>query len=174
MSEVDHENSARDADGRKPDRSAAEQQTLIDALRDICEQRITFNRVLGLRLLPLDHEDRIEIHFDMSPDLVGHFLHGRLHGGVIASALDVAGGMSVMWSIANDHPGDSSEAVLARFVNLGTVDIRVDYLRQGIGRHFIASAETLRLGRRIGSTAMRLHNDEGKLIAAASGAYIVS
>ena len=47
-------------------------------------------------------------------------------------------------------------------------------LRQGLGLHFIASAEVTRLGGRVASTQMRLVNDEGILIATGAGAYIVS
>jgi uncharacterized protein (TIGR00369 family) len=57
---------------------------------------------------------------------------------------------------------------------MGTIDLRVDYLRPGIGRHFEAQAEVTRLGGRVGSTQMRLVNDEGTLIATAAAAYIVS
>jgi acyl-coenzyme A thioesterase PaaI-like protein len=50
----------------------------------------------------------------------------------------------------------------------------VDYLRPGIGRSFEAMAEVTRLGGRVGSTQMRLVNDEGTLIATAAAAYIVT
>jgi len=50
----------------------------------------------------------------------------------------------------------------------------VDFLRQGLGRHFVASAEVTRLGGRIGSTQMRLVNDEGTLIATGAAAYVVA
>ena len=53
-------------------------------------------------------------------------------------------------------------------------DLRVDFLRPGLGQHFIASAELTRLGGRVGSTQMRLHNDAGDLIATAAAACIVS
>jgi acyl-coenzyme A thioesterase PaaI-like protein len=63
---------------------------------------------------------------------------------------------------------------LQRFARMGTIDLRIDYLRQGIGRHFDAFAEVTRLGGRMGSVQMRLVNDEGLLIATGAGAYIVS
>ena len=47
-------------------------------------------------------------------------------------------------------------------------------LRQGLGSHFLATAEVTRLGGRVGSTQMRLANDEGTLIATAAAAYMVS
>ena len=49
----------------------------------------------------------------------------------------------------------------------------MDYLRQGIGTRFVASGETVRLGRRIAATAMRLENDEGTLVATGNATYIV-
>ena len=61
-----------------------------------------------------------------------------------------------------------------RYLKVGTIDLRVDFLRPGLGQHFIATAEITRLGGRVGSTQMRLHNDSGELIATAGGAYIVS
>jgi uncharacterized protein (TIGR00369 family) len=57
---------------------------------------------------------------------------------------------------------------------MGTIDLRVDFLRQGLGQHFIASAEVTRLGGRVGSTQMRLVNDEGTLIATGAAAYMIS
>jgi uncharacterized protein (TIGR00369 family) len=57
---------------------------------------------------------------------------------------------------------------------MATIDLRTDYLRQGIGQHFVASAEVTRLGGRVSSTQMRLVNEEGTLIATGSAAYIVA
>lgn len=64
--------------------------------------------------------------------------------------------------------------VMHRYSRLGTIDLRVDYLRPGLGKHFTASAEVVRLGGRVGSTQMRLVNDEDTLIATAAAAYVVS
>jgi uncharacterized protein (TIGR00369 family) len=57
---------------------------------------------------------------------------------------------------------------------MGTIDLRIDYLRPGVGEWFEATAEVTRLGGRIGSTQMRLCNDAGALIATGSAAYVVS
>ena len=61
-----------------------------------------------------------------------------------------------------------------RFSRLGTIDLRIDYLRQGLGAHFTASAEVLRLGGRVGSVQMRLVNDEDMLIATGAASYMLS
>jgi uncharacterized protein (TIGR00369 family) len=110
----------------------------------------------------------------MRPDLVGTASQGRLHGGVTASVLDAMGGLAVLVAGIERHPQDSPAQALQRFARMGTIDLRVDYLRPGIGRHFDAWAEVTRLGGRVGSTQMRLLNEEGTLIATGAGAYIVS
>ncbi len=154
-------------------RPAQEQARLDRALADLFERQITFNQTLGLRFVEIGAQGPV-LRFDMRPELVGHYLYGRLHGGVISAALDAMGGLALMWAIGEKHCDEPTQQVMNRFSRLGTIDLRVDYLRQGIGTHFIATAEVLRLGGRVGTTQMRLVNDEGTLIATAAGAYIVS
>jgi uncharacterized protein (TIGR00369 family) len=57
---------------------------------------------------------------------------------------------------------------------MGTIDLRVDFLRQGVGQHFIGRAEVTRLGGRIGSALMRLENEQGTLIATAAASFVVA
>lgn len=154
-------------------RSDEEQTRLHQAITELWEQRITFNTMLGLKVESLDPASP-RLRFDMRPELVGHFLYGRLHGGVISAALDAMGGFALTTAIGEKHPDESADQVMHRFGRMGTIDLRIDYLRQGIGQHFIASAEVTRLGGRVGSTQMRLHNHEGVLIATGAAAYIVS
>jgi uncharacterized protein (TIGR00369 family) len=157
-----------------PLRRSAQEQSLLDAeLRELFERRITFNAELGLRVLSMDPRD-FRMQLDMRPQLVGHYLYGRLHGGVISATLDATGGNAVMLAIAEKHAAEAAEQVMHRFARLGTIDLRVDYLRQGIGQHFVASAEVLRLGGRVASVQMRLTNEAGTLIATGAAAYIVS
>lgn len=153
-------------------RSAEEQARLDAEFVDLVEHRITFNQMLGLKVVSL--RPQYLVRFDMRPELVGHAHYGRLHGGVISATLDALGGCVLMLAIAEKHPTESAEQVMHRFLKMGTIDLRVDFLRQGVGKYFIASAEVTRLGGRVGSTQMRLVNDEGTLIATAAAAYIVS
>ena len=136
-------------------------------LRRVMEHHIAFNRHLGLKVESFDPEAP-KLRFDMKPELVGNPMRQILHGGVISAVLDVAGGFAIMLSIAGD-----AEITVAKFPNMGTIDLRVDYLRPGRGKHFIATARIVRRGSRIAVTHMELHNDEGKLIATGGAAYVV-
>jgi uncharacterized protein (TIGR00369 family) len=154
-------------------RSADEQARLRHALVELFEQRITFNQTLGLRVLAAEPGD-VRGCIEMRPELVGHYAHGRLHGGVISATLDAMGGLALMVAMAARHPADSAEQVLQRFGRMGTIDLRVDYLRPGLGPRFVALAEVPRLGGRIGSTQMKLLDDAGQLLATGAAAYVVS
>jgi uncharacterized protein (TIGR00369 family) len=156
-----------------PRRSAAEQRKLDAALTELFEQKITFNRTLGLKVLRIGPGGP-QLRFDMRPELVGHYQYGRLHGGVISATLDALAGLAIMVALGEKHADESAEQVMHRFARLGTIDLRVDYLRPGLGEHFTASAEVLRLGGRVGSAQMRLVNDAGTLIATAAASYMLS
>jgi uncharacterized protein (TIGR00369 family) len=154
-------------------RSAEEQARLDAALADLFQHRITFNQTLGLTIESARAPEP-RIRFTMRPELVGHFLYGRLHGGVISATLDAMGGFALMVAIGEKHADESTPQVLHRFGKMGTIDLRVDYLRPGVGNSFVASADVTRLGGRIGATQMRLVNDQGTLIATAAAAYVIS
>jgi uncharacterized protein (TIGR00369 family) len=154
-------------------RDAAEQRRLEEALIDLFEHKITFNQVLGLKVLSVRPGD-VRTRIDMRPELIGHYGYGRLHGGVISALLDPTGALGIMAAMAERHAAETAEQFMQRFAKMATIDLRIDYLRQGIGRHFVASTEVTRLGGRVSSAQMRLVNDEGALIATGSAAYIVS
>ena len=93
------------------------------AMRRVMEESIRFNQVLGLRVVSFDPKAP-QLRFDMRPELVGHYLYGRLHGGAISyladNALTFAGG-SVL--------GDSV-----------TAEYKINYLRPATGVQALAPA----------------------------------
>lgn len=145
----------------------------VEGLRAIFEERIVFNRVLGLRIDEVAAE-AVAGHIAMRPELIGHYAHHRLHGGVISASLDALGGLAVMAAIGARHMDEPPEQRLHRFVKLGTIDLRIDYLRPAVGERFVLRATVLRLGSRVASTRMEFLGGDGRLLAAGSGAYIVS
>ena len=145
----------------------------ITGLKKIFEEGIVFNKLLGLKITAL-HPESAHARIEMRPDLIGHFSYNRLHGGVISATLDAMGGLAVMAAIGARHMNEAPEVRLHRFSKLGTIDLRIDYLRPAIADFFTMKAEVLRLGSRVASTRMEFHGPDGKLFAAGSGAYIVS
>ena len=133
------------------------------------EAQIAFNRVLGLHLDELGG-DGVTVTFDWRPELVGNWARGALHGGAISATLDVVGGLTAMMASATQ--ADDAD-LPARFSRLGTIDLRVDYLRPGVGESFRASGYALRTGSRVAVTRMELHNESETLIAVGTGTDIV-
>ena len=133
------------------------------------EQMIPFNRVLGLKIDSLDPKTP-RLRFDMRPELVGNPVRQILHGGVISATLDVVGGLAIaLASLAKK----AEETPARQFPNIGTIDLRIDYLRPGRGKFFIASGRVVRLGGRVAVAHLELVNDTGDQIATGSAAYIV-
>ncbi len=157
----------------KTRRSPEDKKIFDDFVREMFEHKISFNEFLGFQVEKLNKDEAL-VGFDMRPELVGHYLYGRLHGGVISSVLDVVGGLAVMMAIEDYHQDEPAMQVVDRFKHLGTIDLRIDYLRQGVGERFTASAKVVRLGKRIASTQMELINQDNKLISTGSATYIVS
>jgi uncharacterized protein (TIGR00369 family) len=145
----------------------------IDGLRDIFENRIVFNSVLGLKIVEM-RPDQVVGRIAMRPELIGHYSFNRLHGGVVSAGLDAMGGLAVMAAIGARHMDEPPSQRLHRFGKLGTIDLRIDYLRPAIGEHFELRAEVLRLGSRVASTRMEFLGAEGKLLSSGAGAYIIS
>lgn len=140
------------------------------AVREMFE-RIPFNQALGIELDEVS-TSRVVMHLPMRPDLVGNFVHGILHGGVIASLLDVAGGAMAMLGAFDKHRHLTEHERAARLAKLGTIDLRIDYLRPGRGTRFSASAVPLRAGNKVAVVRSELHNEEGVLVAVGTGTYL--
>ena len=142
-------------------------------LKKIFEEMIVFNQVLGLKITSLK-PTRVTARIDMKRELIGHFGFSRIHGGVISAGLDAMGGLAVMAAIGARHMDETPVQRLHRFGKLGTIDLRIDYLRPGIGDFFELRAEVMRLGSRVASTRMEFLGADGKLLSTGAGAYIVS
>jgi len=145
----------------------------VAGLRAIFEEKIIFNTVLGLKIVSL-RPQQVVGRIDMKHELVGHYAFNRIHGGVISAGLDAMGGLAVMAAIGARHLDEPPLERLKRFSKLGTIDMRIDYLRPGIGAYFELRAEVLRLGSRVATTRMEFLGPDGKLMSTGTAAYIVS
>ena len=146
---------------------------LLEIIHDLIIEKIPFNKVLGLTVESLNL-DQVSVRLPMRPELVGNFMRGSLHGGVISSTLDFMGGLVAFLSVLKTMQGQSVQVMAERFAKIGTIDMRIDYLRPGLGDYFIATGYVLRTGNKVAVTRMELHNNERQLIAVGTGAYAVA
>ena len=106
-----------------------------DVLR-IMDEFSPFNRLLGIRG---EHAEagRVVLSLAVREEFVGDPRRPALHGGVISSLIDTAGGAAA-WSAL--QTGES----------VSTVDLRVDYLEPaGLAAPLRAEAELIRKGNRV-------------------------
>ena len=156
-----------------PDPAVEFEAEFVVGLTKIFEEMIVFNQVIGLKVTSIK-ADRVTGNIGMRRELVGHYSHNRIHGGVISAGLDAMGGLAVMAAIGARHMNEAPAQRLGRFGKLGTIDLRIDYLRPGIGEHFDLRAEVLRLGSRVATTRMEFLGADGRLLSTGAAAYIVS
>ena len=96
------------------DISTESSASLLEIIKDVYEQ-LPFNQYLGLRISSLDI-GCAGFEFSMKQELVGNFVYGILHGGVISAVLDTVGGLVAFVSLLDrldseeeDHPVDRDE-----------------------------------------------------------------
>lgn len=143
---------------------------LREAVRGFFE-RIPFNQSLGIQIGELA-VDKVSMHLPMKPELIGNYVQGILHGGVIATLLDVTGGAMALIGAMDRHQHLSTHERMSKLAKLGTIDLRVDYLRPGRGQRFTACASLLRSGNKVAVVRSELFNEEGLLVAVGTGTYL--
>jgi uncharacterized protein (TIGR00369 family) len=115
------------------------------------EERVPFNRLLGIRGESVEPGRAVLVQ-PVRPEFVGDPTRPALHGGVVSSLIDTAGGVAA-WSCL--EPGES----------VSTVDLRVDYLEPGtLGGALRAEAEVARKGSRV--CHVRVSVTQGKRLVA--------
>ncbi len=147
-------------------------QKQLQILRNMYEQKIPFNRLLGFRVEAVK-TGFVSVRFDMQEDLIGNWVYRILHGGVISSVLDATGGLTAAASILEKMQGQSPKEIEQRISRIGTIDLRVDYLRPGRGEYFRATGTIMRAGNKVAVARMELYNQKDLLIAVGTGTYIV-
>lgn len=145
---------------------------LAEYVATVFRDHMPFNKLLGLQISQFDGEG-VEVRLPWHDGLMGNPLQKILHGGVTASILDTTGGLMAILHVVRDMQDLSMEDFQQRLGRMGTIDMRVDYLRPGKGDEFIATASVLRKGSRVAVCRMELHNEQGEHIAFGTGTYMV-
>jgi len=146
-----------------------EKKDLLLEIRDGVSA-LPFHQFLGLKADCYDTKNR-SIHFDMRDEFVGNNHFKILHGGLIATILDTEGGFVLVLDGAwRAETGSPTNPVL---IKGGTIDLRIDYLRPGKGKHFVATGAILRRGNKVAVVRTELRNELDELIAVGTCTYLV-
>jgi uncharacterized protein (TIGR00369 family) len=141
-------------------------------LKNLYEERLPFNKMLGIQVVKISFDD-LCVRLDMKAELVGNYVKGILHGGVISSLLDLTGGLIASVGVLKRMLDCHHDEIKKRFMRISTIDLRVDYLSPGKGKYFLTEGSILRIGNKVAVIRTELKNDNSVLIAAGTGTYIV-
>jgi uncharacterized protein (TIGR00369 family) len=152
--------------------SHVENEESVSLISEMFSEHIPFNKWLGLKVESISPE-YVKASFEMRYEFMGNYKREMLHGGIISSVIDATGGLAAFVSTIERLQVKTLEATLMRSFSLSTIDMRVDFLRPGLGKRFVATAYTLRTGKKVVVTRIELHNEQDDLIAVGSGSYLV-
>ncbi|RTR36516.1 thioesterase family protein [Shewanella canadensis] len=148
------------------------QEQTLHQVAEVFDKQVPFHNLLGLDIKRYDL-DGVEVVINMKPELIGNIHQQILHGGVTATVLDVVGGLTAFAGLVASRDDWSIEDLQIRLQTLGTIDLRVDYLRPGRGMQFTGTGTVIRAGNRVSVCRMELHNEQGSHIAFGTGTYMV-
>ncbi|AWZ03276.1 MAG: PaaI family thioesterase [Rhodobiaceae bacterium] len=128
---------------------------------EIWQQRIDvspFQRWLGLQVTEVD-EGRMCIALPWKEDLVSNPNPPTVHGGILASVIDLLGLYSVLTTGS---------------ISIATVDLRVDYHRPAGPGDMTAEANIIKLGSKVSTAETKVFGPDGKLLASGRGVYLMA
>jgi uncharacterized protein (TIGR00369 family) len=129
----------------------------IDFFKDLFENQIPFNNMMGLELLEADR-GYVKVRLPFRESFIGDFRRKAIHGGVISGLMDNVGGAAAMSTM--NHMDEF----------LATVDLRIDYLEPGYPEDIIAEGHVIRSGKNIIVTKMTAYQ-HNRLIAEGRGVF---
>lgn len=150
-----------ESDEDRPDVPFGEAEGDRDALREHFQQ-IALHRLLKLEHVELS-EERVVTEMPVAPEAFNPA--GNLHGGAIATLIDVAAGTAAALGTPNFEPGVNT---------LVTADMHIRYLGRAKGDKIRATAKVIRAGRQLTVVECQVTDpDSGKLVATADFSSMV-
>ena len=129
-----------------------------DASQDTSPAVAEFTRDLGLESRELA-KGRYEVTLDLQPRHLSRA--ERVHGGVLFSMLDTALGRAVLSALPEGR-------------GCATVEIKINYFRPVQGGRLRAEGRLCELTRSLGYSEGEVVNEEGKVLARASGTFFLT
>jgi uncharacterized protein (TIGR00369 family) len=129
--------------------------TGLEAVRRRMEEKVgpPIAQLIGFELTKVAR-GKARVELDAGPRHANPM--GTLHGGVICDIADAAIGVAYLSTLG---PGES----------FTTMEVKVNFLRPVWNSHLIADASVLKKGRTTGLMVCKVVQDEGKLVAYATG-----
>ena len=149
-----------------------DKEQMYQQLTDFWNNNMPFNQLLGLEITRFNAQTS-EVRFAWQDKLIGNPLQKILHGGVTASALDLAGGTVAAANIIEQLSEVNPVTIQQSLSKISTIDLRTDFLRPGRGETFIVTAHIIRSGSKVAVARMEMHNEKGQHIAFGTGTYMV-
>ncbi len=130
------------------------------ALKQMMEDFIPFNKFLGIKVADITPK-HVHLTLPWRPEFVGDPMRPAMHGGVMSTLADVAGGLAAWTGL---------EELRAR---VATIDLRVDYLRPGRLETIDARADVVRKGNRVAVVDVLLFHPghPSETVATGKGVY---
>lgn len=119
-------------------------------------RRAPFHRWLAVELAALNDDD-IVIRMPRREEMVSSLTHGYIHGGVLASLVDLTAVFAIAAKLGRGAP---------------TVDLRIDFHRPAITTELRAIGRVIRLGRTIATAEATVLDAEGSLVASGRGVFL--
>jgi uncharacterized protein (TIGR00369 family) len=131
-----------------------------EAFRQLIEELIPFNKFLGIKCAAIG-EGYVRTELPWRDEFIGDPIRPAMHGGVISTMADVAGGLAVWSGLMDPH------------ARVSTIDLRVDYLRPGKLATLVAEGQVVRTGSRVAVVDVKLYHpdDANHVIATGKGVY---
>jgi acyl-CoA thioesterase len=116
---------------------------------------IPFNEYLGLHAARM-FKDGIALECELRPEMKNR--HGTLHGGVTATLVDAAIGVAAI-ALSGGRP-------------VGTVDLKVNYLRPAAEGKFNCRAHLVKAGKTLIFGEAKVRDGRGRVVATGQATYI--
>lgn len=113
---------------------------------------------MGIQVDTIDTgNDTLVLRLPMRPEFERRPDSGQIHGGVIASLIDVAGDYALAMRLGSVVP---------------TVNFRTDFLRPAAHTGLTATARVRRTGKSVAVVDIDIHDDDSRLVAIGRGTYM--
>jgi len=122
-------------------------------------ERSPFIRHMNLEILGMSHDaSRLAVRMPIRPEYERGAVGSRqFHGGAIAALIDVVGDFALGMNIGGGVP---------------TMNLRIDYLRPGVGSYLDGIAIVRRAGQTSAVVDIEVLSENGKLVALGRGTYV--